>query len=68
MKTCWTCKYWGNHSVNRAPPHFRGCDCPKHCTGYHVDHVPDDGMLAEDDEGWGFVTGPDFGCVNHEPK
>jgi hypothetical protein len=37
-------------------------------TGYHVAHVPDDGLLAEDDEGWGFVTGMNFGCVNYQLK
>lgn len=67
MKTCSTCKFWGKFSGHDAAPHLHACACPKNCTGYHVQSVPNDGMLAEDDEGWGFVTGPDFGCVNHEP-
>lgn len=68
MNTCDTCKWWGTSPEPRFEPHLRGCSSDKNMAGYHVEHVPDDGMLVENDEGWGFVTGPKFGCVHHELK
>lgn len=45
------------------------CGNPKHIYGYGVrEDVPNDGIQVEYDEGWGMVSGPDFGCVNHEQE
>ena len=27
-----------------------------------------DGLMIEDDEGWAWVVGPEFGCVHFAPK
>lgn len=60
---CQTCRWWG-------PPaaFLRACSQPKFRVGYQFAdaEVPSDGMRVENDEGWGFVTGPDFGCVHWE--
>ena len=46
------------------------CQHPKFLFGYHHDQgdMAPDGLLIEDDEGWGWVVGPEFGCVHFEPK
>ena len=72
MNTCETCKYWG-HSRNHAADEgqrLKSCIAPKIEYGYGVDEddIPGDGAHIEDDEGWGMVTGPKFGCVLHEQK
>ncbi len=54
---CWyKVKYWHQ------------CDCPKMVYGYGYGEVDQDGLAVEDDEGWGMVPGPDFGCIHHEEK
>lgn len=70
-KTCKTCKHWG-HSRNYAEDNgsrLKSCSAPKIAYGYGVESdVADNGALVEDDEGWGMLTGPEFGCVLHEKK
>ncbi len=73
MQRCKTCKHWGrnrgsNHDESRR---LKSCSAPGVLYGYMAqsyDETPDNGALVEDDEGWGMNTGPDFGCVLHEPK
>lgn len=36
--------------------------------GYGQTAVPKDGVVVENDEGWAILTGPEFGCVNHEER
>lgn len=72
MKTCKTCKHWG-HSRNYAEDskkRLKSCSAPLIEYGYGVgeSEVADNGALVEDDEGWGMLTGPEFGCVLHEDK
>ena len=72
MNTCKTCKHWG-HSRNwwiDAGDRLKSCSAPKIGYGYKIDgaEITDDGALIEDDEGWGMLTGPAFGCVLHEAK
>lgn len=69
MNRCKTCKHW---LVDRDYwPHeerLRSCASPGWLMGYNhkaVD-VPDDGVLVENDEGWGVMMGPEFGCVHWE--
>lgn len=44
------------------------CSCPKFRLGYHILDLQPDEVQVEDDEGWGFMTGPLFGCVHGEAK
>ena len=72
MKTCKTCKHWGN-SRNYAEDNgkrLKSCNAPQIEYGYGVEEseVADNGALVEDDEGWGMLTGPEFGGVLHEDK
>jgi len=69
MNTCKTCKFWTDNPWGHPVP--RGsCLSPKFLYGYNIalDKIAPDEVLVENDEGWGFVTGPDFGCVHHEEK
>ena len=70
MKTCKTCKHWGNdRSMNEDEgERLKSCDAPNITYGYclSIDNIPDDGAVIEDDASWGMKTGPDFGCVLHE--
>ena len=62
---CKDCK----HGV--AAEHFLGglaCVNPKFKYGYTHDSVPNDAALIENDEGWGWRVGANFGCVLFAPK
>ena len=53
----------------RAPAGFLTCNQPKALLGYdHAKDMPVDGVWIENDEGWGWFVGPDFGCINFEIK
>ena len=56
---CKTCKYWDTEKT---------CGCPKMRTGYGTDlaDLKPDEVLIEDDEGWAWVVGPEFGCIHHD--
>lgn len=36
--------------------------------GYDVAKMPYNEVLVENDEGWGMLMGPNFGCILFEPK
>ena len=36
--------------------------------GYLRCLIEPDGVMLEDDEGWGFMVGKDFGCIHFEQK
>ena len=66
MNHCETCKSWEkdkDYSVGE-------CRSDKLYWGYGIlpREVPPDSALVEDDEGWGMMTGPKFGCVQWEAK
>jgi hypothetical protein len=74
--TCKTCCWWipDDSTELWKPPHceefdvpVKSCSCPKMFFGYNHDHasIPSDGVLIENDEGWGWRTGPDFGCIHY---
>ena len=47
------------------------CNAPKMARGYFRDLEKEcciNGAIVEDDEGWGIITGAEFGCVLHEDK
>ena len=63
---CKDCKFFTANS-------FRGmgsCDSQFMESGYHGQskETEDRGIVTEDDEGWGFHVGQNFGCVNFESK
>lgn len=53
--TCKECKYYTAKDGN----------CSRWNTGYQYDknNMPSNEVLIEDDEGWGMICGPDFGCI-----
>jgi hypothetical protein len=62
--------WWGlNECAASNDGRLRSCSSPAMLYGYYIRDVdvPDNGAHIEFDEGWGMVTGPKFGCVNHEP-
>jgi len=63
METCKTCEYW-----NKNDDGYGGCVAPNILYGYSYlsTDIPKNGALIENDEGWGIMTGPDFGCVLHK--
>lgn len=72
MQRCKTCKHWGsrNTAFHDEGTRLKSCNAAAIKYGYlhDMDDVPDNGAAVEEDEGWGMQTGPDFGCVLHEPK
>lgn len=65
---CESCKYWWQASTGIDGQ--MTCIQPKALIGYrhNKEDIPKDGVQIELDEGWGWVVGPKFGCVHHEPK
>lgn len=67
METCKTCRHWMVWKDIKAS----SCNAPGIIRGYdsdRYDRLAPNGALVEDDEGWAIETGPDFGCVLHEPR
>jgi hypothetical protein len=67
MNVCKNCVYWDSENKRR---YHSSCDCPKFVPGYHVEdeELTDDSVHVEDDEGWAFRTGENFGCVHFKKK
>ncbi len=63
MNRCETCTHFS--SAARQAPYG---SCGRWHRGYltPVDTIGLDEVLVEDDEGWGMIVGPQFGCVLHE--
>lgn len=64
MERCNTCKWWSVLSGYRPGVHY--CKHPKIAEDDGQDFGTD-GMVYPYSEGTGMFTGPDFGCVHHEP-
>jgi len=47
-------------------PELPTCINPNNLFGYQYDGPPVDGVHIEDDEGWGWSVGPEFGCVKFQ--
>jgi len=60
VEVCSSCLHWERQT------NLGSCSHTAFRRGYHIDtaDVGRDEVLVEDDEGWGFLTGPDFGCVH----
>jgi hypothetical protein len=67
MFSCKTCYWYMNDDL---PDSCRICKCPKMFYGYRRRDGDQarDAVQIEDDEGWGMIPGPDFGCIHHKDK
>lgn len=77
MNYCKTCKHWEkvNTNTNSYMRHTKGYLAGGFCSsedniieGYPDEEFPPDALIYTYQEGGAFWTGPDFGCVHHEPK
>jgi hypothetical protein len=79
MGTCKDCRFWGADALTGpvSTGIFRECKSEKLIHGYgftdeevREQHGGDvaDCARVENDEGWAFAPGPDFGCIHHEPN
>jgi hypothetical protein len=69
MNTCDTCRFW---TLDKSDV-TGDCSSPKWQRGYGIatTAIMPDGVLVENDEGWGFTTAPKFGCIHwtqHPPQ
>lgn len=62
MGRCKNCKHW------RPNTDTQGCVCPKMKYGYSQEPRDPDGVRIENDEEWGMMPGPEFGCIHFEEK
>jgi len=58
---CRSCTFW----KPRDNSHLGECSRWDYRTSGDFDHsaIPTNGVIAENDEGWGALMGPEFGCV-----
>ena len=68
MGHCRDCKYF---KVDKDRPPYG--DCHRWNIGYGYAsavpfEMPLNEVVVEDDEGWGMLMGPEFGCNLYEPK
>ena len=67
---CKDCGYWKRCSNTdyHGDFHLGECVCDKFSQGYGInpEKVPKDGVLVENDEGWAFYTGEEFGCKHFQ--
>ncbi len=64
MTLCENCIYYND------PNSLHSCSCPKMFYGYgrqEGDKTPD-AVRIENDEEWGMIPGPKFGCIHGAPK
>jgi len=71
---CKDCKHYEvkDHPYSPLPRGVVSGSCrhPKFLLGYlhnFADMVPD-GLWIEEDEGWGWIVGPEFGCIHFEER
>lgn len=62
MITCKECKHY------IAEKHHGSCSRWNMGYRYDVESLPPNEVLVENDEGWGMVCGPDFGCILGEKR
>lgn len=69
MNTCKSCKWWG---VNLADAHLQdgygSCDFPEMLEDVRHQIPADDNAYCYTNEPGNIMTGPNFGCIHHEPK
>ena len=69
LAVCRNCKHWRlEHHNYFVGSGLGGCMSPDILQGYSclgsAAEVKSNQALVEDDEGWGMVTGPEFGCIH----
>jgi hypothetical protein len=75
-KTCLNCKCWDEEWTKNyyefGNKGFGKCDSKYFYLGYcrepYEREITTSHVVVEDDEGWGFMTGKDFGCIHFEEK
>jgi len=66
---CKNCQHWNLTGTVLSPEYNLGrCNSPKFVYGYGSTQHDPDGIAVEDDEGWGTVCGPEFGCIHYEER
>ena len=67
---CRQCKSWVVITdYHGRDTKYRTCDHSKVQLGYQSrDTIETDGVRIENDEGWGWIVGPEFGCVHFTPR
>jgi hypothetical protein len=72
MNRCKTCRWWDQSSGRLSPSGStgRGGDCSNEGKLHenYVVQAEDDHLVYSYNEGGGFWTGPEFGCVHHEAR
>jgi hypothetical protein len=69
MNLCKDCKHFEPIEVQQFTKVPKGSGhCGRWYEGYHVDAMQPNEAWVENDEGWGNVVGPEFGCVLFETK
>lgn len=64
---CKNCSHWGLDRVYAGrdeKARLKSCSSDAFRISYFANDTPDNGVDVESDEGWGFFTGPEFGCVH----
>ena len=64
-ETCGTCAHFVPEA--KSPP-FGSCVRWHQGYGVQLEDVACNEVLVENDEGWGMIMGPDFGCVLHAAR
>lgn len=70
---CKTCVHWSDGTTEESGRYaclsgkFRGAYGITHLhQGRRKTRIASDEVIVENDEGWQFQPGPDFGCIHHE--
>lgn len=66
-KICKNCKHFIKGDDTYGHDCSMTCASPKVKKSYESG-CPDGGIRVEDDEGWGIIVSPTFGCINWENK
>ena len=71
LKSCGLCRW--SSPTKESPDNQCGmldCVSDKFLKGYRieVEDFSSDAVHVENDEGWGFTVGPDFGCIHFRER
>ncbi len=69
-RICKNCRFWSRPAERYSSGGvFGDCSSPKFNIGYSdLPNPVGDEVNVEGDEGWGFTTGPEFGCIHFREK
>jgi hypothetical protein len=68
--TCDACRHYLPLPAGHLPDDQELGHCGRWLLGYsiHMKKLPPHAIVTEDEDGWGALMGPKFGCVLWEPK